>query len=96
MHTPLYPSHDLATADLYERRSPEALAFLIEQGRELEFSFRGKAYFLSLFHAEKYVSLWCGDNQQSFDSMAELFARATLDGVPFSAAWQEAQLDYLF
>lgn len=91
-----YTDHDQAANALYDSKSPEALAFLIEQGRELEFSFREKAYFLSLFHAEKHVSLWCGDSQQSFDSMAELFAHAALDGVPFRTAWEDAQLDYLF
>lgn len=91
-----YTDHDQATKALYESKSPEALAFLIAQGRELEFSFRGKSYFLSLFHTEKYVSLWCGDMEQSFVSMAQLLSQATLDGVPFRAAWDEAQLDYLF
>lgn len=91
-----YTDHDQAAKALYESKSPEALTFLIEQGRELEFSFRGKAYFLSLFHTEKHVSLWCGGNQQSFDSMAELLAQGVLDGIPFRTAWEEAQLDYLF
>lgn len=91
-----YTNHDLAAQDLYESKSLDALAFLLEQGRELEFSFRGKSYFLSLFHSEKHVSLWCGGSQQSFDSMAQLFAHAALDGVPFRIAWEEAQLDYLF
>lgn len=91
-----YTDHDQAAKALYESKSQEALTFLIEQGRELEFSFQDKVYFLSLFHAEKYVSLWCGDEEQSFDSMAELLAQGVLDGMPFRTAWQEVRLDYLF
>ncbi len=48
------------------------MIYLIERGREVQFSFRGKEYFISNDKSQKYVSLWEGQNEQSFDSVEAL------------------------
>lgn len=96
MSKPHYANHDLAVRDLRVHNSLDALAFLLEQGRELEFTFQEKSYFLSLFHSQKHVSLWCCGTEQPFENFKDLTVQATLDGIPFLTAWEQVHLDYLF
>ena len=88
--------HDLASAELFDNRSLEALIFLIDHGRELEFRYRNQDYFLSCSGSKKYVSLWCGNVEQGFDSMDALISSASLQNTPFQNAWSDIELQYLF
>ncbi|MBQ8057878.1 MAG: hypothetical protein IJ275_06055 [Ruminococcus sp.] len=87
--------HDLIVAELFETKSLAALIFLIDCGRELEFKVDGKEYFISCSNAEKYVSLWTNQNEQSFDSVYELIENATIDNTGFLVAWSHAELMFL-
>jgi len=91
-----YTNHDAAVRDLFEHKSLEALAYLVEEGRELEFTWNGTMCFLSRSGSRQYVSLWYNSTQQSFDSIPQLMENATLAGVPFRTAWKHAELRYLF
>ncbi len=88
--------HDKICAELFEYKSLAALIFLIDSGRELEFTAYGKEYFLSRSNSEKYVSLWENSNKQSFDSVYELISHATVSDKPFIDAWDDVKLTTLF
>ena len=88
--------HDRIVKELLKDHSLAALIYLIEKGRELEFSLGGATYFLSRHGAQKQFSLWSGDQEQSFDSLEELLENATLAGNSFLAAWPEVQIETLF
>lgn len=45
--------HDLIVKEFERTGSVSALIYLIEHGREIEFSFEGKKYFLSGSNSEK-------------------------------------------
>ena len=91
-----YTDHDSAIAALFEQKSLDALRYLIDHGRELEFSYAGENYFISRSNAQKYVSLWGNGTQQSFDSVPTLIDNATLQQTPFRTAWMLVVLQYLF
>ena len=89
-------NHDCASAELFDNHSLNALCFLIEHGRELEFVYCGHEYFLSCSGSKQYVSLWSKGTEQSFAGLNEFINNATLQGIPFLAAWDQIELQYLF
>lgn len=88
--------HDVIVDELLTKRSLAALIFLINAGRELEFSYKSRDYFISRDRSEKAVSLWEGEQQYSFESVEELIADSKLGGVPFVEAWDEIAFNTLF
>ena len=91
-----YSDHDRAAEALFGTKSLDALKFLIDNGRELEFMFDGTKYFLSRSSSAQYVSIWGNGNQQCFCSMDMLIESATLNQIPFSVAWKKAELSFLY
>ena len=91
-----YDIHDRIAAELLKDKSLAALIWLIQRGRELEFQVEDRTFFLSPHNALKYVSLWEGQQEQSFDSVEELAKNAIVCGEPFLAAWEKASLTTLF
>jgi hypothetical protein len=91
-----YDIHDRIAGELLKGKSLAALIWLIQQGRELEFQVGGHCFFLSRDKARRYVSLWEGQAEQSFDSVEELLENAVIRGEPFLLAWEEAELTTLF
>ena len=87
---------DLIVSELVNTHSLAALIYLIEQGRELEFTLNGEAYFISRDQSQRAVSLWGNGREQSFDRMEELLEKAVASDRPFLAAWAEAQIETLF
>lgn len=81
---------------LLEEKSLEALVYLIDHGRELEFNTFGNTYFISKDKAAKYVSLWKGQTEQSFDHMYDLIEHGRVEGEPFFAIWKESEIETLF
>lgn len=75
--------HDLIADELECTKSLSALIYLIDRGREVQFSFRGKKYFISCDKSQKYVSLWDNQYEQSFDSLEELIEHAVLSNSAF-------------
>lgn len=88
--------HDKICAELFEYKSLASLIFLIDSGRELEFTVCGKEYFISRSNSEKYVSLWGDSNEQSFDSVYELISHAMISDKPFMDVWNDVELTTLF
>lgn len=89
-------THDVISDELIKSKSISALIYLINHGRELEFSIDGADYFISCNEAEKYVSIWNGKNEQSFDSIDELIENAIIESKPFIAAWKYIKIKTLF
>lgn len=91
--------HDLIVQEFEQTKSLSALIYLIEQGREVEFSFEGKKYFLSRSNSQKRVSLWSnqGQGEQSFDHIEELIEKATLlNGAVLLDVLPQIQIETIF
>lgn len=88
--------YDLIVNELFEKKSLAALIFLIDCGRELELSVNGNECFVSCDGSKKYVSLYVNKHEQSFDSVLELISNATIADMNFLAAWEQAELEYLY
>ena len=88
--------HDRIVRELLEHKSFAALIWLIECGRELEFSVDGVPCFISRSGSEMSVSLWVDGNQQAFDSMEQLIENAVIGQNRFLDIWDSVQIDTLF
>ena len=88
--------HDRIVAELEETRSLAALIWLVQRGREVEFTVEGRGWFLSRSRAERFVSLWDNQTEQSFDSVEELLENAAISGTPFLTAWKDARIETIF
>lgn len=88
--------HDRIAEELDQTKSLAALIWLVDRGRELEFSVEGKGYFLSRSKAEQYVSLWDSKTEQSFDTVEQLLENAAIGGRPFLDAWKDAKIETIF
>lgn len=88
--------HDLIVQELENTKSLAALIFLIERGRELEFSYNGGGYFISRSRAQRFVSLWDRQNEQSFDSVEELIENAVIGNQSLMSVWKDVNIETLF
>lgn len=88
--------HDLIVQELVNTKSLAALIFLIERGRELEFSYNGREYFISRSRAQRFVSLWDRQNEQSFDSVEELIGNAVIGNQSLMSVWKDVNIETLF
>ena len=88
--------HDRIAAELADNKALAALVWLVQRGREVEFTAGGREWFLSRSGAERYVSLWEGGVQQSFDTVEELVENAVVAGQPFLSAWADARIETIF
>jgi len=88
--------HDEMVTALMEEKSLKALVYLIDHGRELEFMSGEHTYFISKSNAEKYVSLWKKEHEQSFDHMYDLIEHGEVEGQPFFKVFKESEISTLF
>lgn len=88
--------HDLIVKEFERYKSLSALIYLIDRGRELEFSVRGVEYFISRDKSQKYVSLWENQNEQSFNSVEELIETAIVSNSVLLSIWSEIQIKTIF
>ena len=88
--------HDRIARELLECKSLAALIWLIERGRELEFSADGVPCFISRSGSDQHVSLWVDGNQQAFDSMELLTQKAVIGQNRLADSWDSVQIDTLF
>jgi len=88
--------HDEMAAALLEEKSLAALVYLIDHGRELEFMSGEHTYFVSRDKAAKYVSIWQGEQEQSFDHVYDLIEHAEVEGQPFFKMWKDCEISTLF
>ena len=88
--------HDRIAEELDRTKSLAALIWLVQRGREVEFTVEGRGWFLSGSRAERFVSLWDNQTEQSFDSVEELLENAAISGTPFLTAWKDARIETIF
>ncbi len=88
--------HEVMQNALFESGSLEALAFLINAGRELEFTYRGVGGFISCDGSKKGVSVWTEGAEQSFAGVAEMIDKAVIAGKTFRSVWNEIEIKTLF
>ena len=72
--------HDKYEKEFFKSKSPNSLKYLIENGRELEFTINNHSGFISKNSSEKYCSLWVDNIEQGFCSVSELIKNAEIDG----------------
>ena len=88
--------HEEMVRALFEEKSLEAFIFLIEAGRELELKHCGEIYFISKDGSRKYVSIWSGEKERSFDSVQTLIEQMSVNMKPFISVWKEVEILTLF
>ena len=88
--------HERIVRELLKQKSFAALIWLIEHGRELEFSVDGVPCFISRSGSDQHVSLWVDGNQQAFDSMEQLIETASIGQNSFMTLWNNIQITTLF
>ena len=88
--------HDRIAEELDRTKSLAALIWLVQRGREVEFTVEGKSYFLSRSRAERFVSLCDSQTEQSFDNVEELLENAAISGTPLLTAWKDARIETIF
>lgn len=88
--------HDKMVEELFKTKSLNALIYLIEHGRELEFKYNDIECFISKDHSSGFVSIWVDKKEQAFDSIEELIANAEIDNALFEDIWRDITLGVLF
>ena len=88
--------HDKLTIELFQYHSFGALVYLINAGRELEFSFRDEKCFISKSGSTKTVSLWISKNEQAFDNIEDLIANAMVCNQPLVHMFNDTTLHTLY
>lgn len=88
--------HDYIVKELFEKKSVAALIYLVDCGRELEFTVDDAKCFISKSNSKRYVSLWGNQAEQAFDHPDILAEQATIGQDDFLTAWAKATLDTLF
>ncbi len=88
--------HERIVWELLEHKYFAALIWLIECGRELEFSVDGVPCFISRSGSDRYVSLWADGNQQAFDSVELLIENAVIGQDRLMDIWDGLQIDTLY
>ena len=82
--------------ELLDQKSLAALIWLIDRGRELEFSANGVACFISRSGSAQYVSLWVDGSEQSFGSVETLLENASIQQKPLLHLWPLIHIETLF
>ena len=88
--------HEDMVKALLDEKSLAALIYLLDAGRELEFKVKDTVYFVSKDKAQKYVSIWKGQEEQSFDHAYDLIEHAIVEGSQFYSIWKEVEITALF
>ena len=88
--------HDKYEQDFFENRTISSLKYLIENGRELEFTINNHSCFISKYGSKQEFSLWIENKEQSFYSFDNLVEQAKIDGILFSKLISEIEIITLF
>lgn len=88
--------HDLIVDELFQQKSLAALIYLMDCGRELEFTVAGAECFISRSNSARKVSLWVDKEEHAFDRIDLLISHAEIGGKPFWEVWKSASLTTLF
>ena len=81
----MYDLHEYLANELCNNKSLGALTYLLEKGREFEFSYKGTLCFISRSETQKEVSIWIDKKEHAFDNIDDLknnFDEAVDDAKP--------------
>lgn len=88
--------HDVIADELFNNKSFGALIYLIDKGRELEFTYKGIDCFISCSESQSYVSLWCEKQEQSFESVEKLIENSKIGEKNLMEVWIDVEFETLF
>ena len=88
--------HDRIVNELVRTKSLAAFIYLLEKGREIEFSFHGETYFVSRSESQQYISLWNKRKEQSFETIEDLIERGLVSHSMLLSVWSEIQIETIF
>jgi hypothetical protein len=88
--------HDNLTNELFELHSLASLIYLINAGRELEFSYNDVKCFISKSGSTKTVSLWISEDEQAYDNIEDLIENAMICNQPLIHIFHATTLETLF
>lgn len=89
-------AHENITNELFQHHSLAALIYLINAGRELEFSYKGVKCFISKSGSNKTVSLWVSAVEQAYDSIEDLIENAVIGNLSLMHIFHATTLETLF
>lgn len=92
----IYDEHEEKERALMEEKSLDALKFLINHGREVEFSLNANVYFMSKDGSKKNVSIWKDEKEQAFDSFDKMIKNAQIEKKPFLSVWDKVDIEFIF
>ena len=72
------------------------MIYLIEKGRELEFSYNGHKCFISPSETRKKVSVWIDKIEYPFENITNLIESELFDGKSMLEIWDEIEIETLF
>ncbi len=88
--------HNFIQNEFLQNKSVSALVWLVDKGREIEFSYMGNQYFISKSNSCSYVSLWDKDYEQGFTSVEMLWEFAEIGEERLQLVWENIEIDTLF
>lgn len=88
--------HDNITNELFQHHSLAALIYLINAGRELEFSYNDVKCFISKSGSTRTVSLWISEDEQAYDNIEDLIENAVICNQPLVHIFYDTTLETLF
>ncbi len=88
--------HDIIADELFTNKSFGSLIYLIDKGRELEFTYNGIECFISCSESQSYVSLWCGKEEQCFESVEKLIENSKIGQQKLKDVWMDVEFGTLF
>ncbi len=87
--------HQYLEDELFNNKSLGALVYLVEAGREFEFSHKGKSCFISRWESQKEVSLWIDKTEHAFDNITKLIEYKSFEKKSLLEIWEEIEIETL-
>ena len=92
----MYDLHEYLANELCNNKSLGALTYLLEKGREFEFSYKGTLCFISRSETQKEVSIWVDKQEYAFDNIDDLAESKIFDNKTLLDIWNEIEVETLF
>jgi|GEM_PF-541574 len=91
-----YALHQYLQDELLNKKSLGALIWLLDCGRELEFSYNGSLGFISCSETKKAISLWLDKKEYAFDSVSSLLEAKCFADKCLLEIWDAIEIETLF
>ncbi len=92
----MYNLHDYLADELCNNKSLGALTYLLEKGREFEFTHKGVICFISRSETQKEVSIWIDKKEYAFDNIEQLAESKIFEKKTLLEIWDEIEIETLF